>query len=61
MTDSFWRDPPWRGGKGGYRMGLRPIEPQQWLPDCITNAEQSRKQALLAEPGSGAYSPKMSW
>jgi hypothetical protein len=50
VTDSFWRDPPWRGGKGGYRMGLRPIEPGQWLPDRITDGERARKQRLLADP-----------
>ncbi len=50
MTDSFWRDPPWRGGKGGYRMALRPIEPDCWLPERITDAELARKQQLLTEP-----------
>jgi len=50
VTDSFWRDPPWRGGKGGYRMGLRPIDLRQWLPDRITDAERTRKQLLLADP-----------
>lgn len=55
MTDSFWRDPPWRGGKGGYRMGLRPIEPQRWLPDVISAAEQSRKQRLLDDPLASVF------
>jgi hypothetical protein len=47
MSEAFWRDPPWRGGKGGYRMALRPIDASQWLPDPITSAERSRKLALL--------------
>ena len=55
VTDAFWRDPPWRGGKGGYRMGLRPIAPQQWLPDRIDAAERARKQRLLADPASGVF------
>ncbi len=55
MTDAFWRDPPWRGGKGGYRMGLRPIAPQQWVPDRIDAAELARKRRLLADPTSGVF------
>jgi Haem-dependent oxidative N-demethylase, alpha subunit-like len=50
MTDAFWRDPPWRGGKGGYRMGLRPIETSRWLPDRINDVERARKLALLSDP-----------
>ena len=49
MTDAFWRDPPWRGGNGGYRMGLHPIPANSWLPDRITPAERSRKESLLAD------------
>jgi hypothetical protein len=52
VTDSFWRDPPWRGGKGGYRMGLRPIAIDRWLPDRITEAERARKRELLDDPGA---------
>jgi hypothetical protein len=51
MIDAFWRDPPWRGGKGGYRMGLRPIGINHWLPEQITPDERARKQRLLADPG----------
>jgi dimethylamine monooxygenase subunit A len=50
MTQAFWRDPPWRGGKGGYRMGLRPIDATCWLPDRITADERARKEVLLADP-----------
>jgi len=50
MTVAFWRDPPWRGGKGGYRMGLRPIAADCWLPERISPAEKARKEALLADP-----------
>ena len=55
MTDAFWRDPPWSGGKGGYRMGLHPIAPEQWLPDRISAAERTRKQQLLDDPDSGVF------
>jgi hypothetical protein len=55
VTDSFWRDPPWRGGKGGYRMGLRPIETKDWLPDRISAPDRDRKRALLSDPSSGVF------
>jgi dimethylamine monooxygenase subunit A len=55
MTDSFWRDPPWRGGKSGYRMGLRPIDRAAWLPDRIDDAESARKRGLLDDPASGVF------
>jgi hypothetical protein len=51
MTDAFWRDPPWRGGKGGYRMGLHPIPANSWLPDRISPVERSRKESLLSDTG----------
>ncbi len=55
MTDSFWRDPPWRGGKSGYRMGLRPIDRSMWLPDRISDAELARKHSLLSDAASGVF------
>ena len=55
MTDSFWRDPPWRGGKAGYRMGLQPIESSVWLPDRIDTAELARKQSLLDDRTNGVF------
>ena len=36
-------------------MGLRPIEPQRWLPERISEAERSRKQQLLDNPGSAVF------
>jgi Protein of unknown function (DUF3445) len=55
VTDSFWRDPPWRGGKGGYRMGLRPIAANDWLTERIDDSERDRKLALLRNPSSGVF------
>ena len=55
MTDPFWDDPPWRGGKGGYRMGLRPIESNEWLPERIDAAEHERKHGLLQDSSSGVF------
>ncbi len=46
--DLFWTDPPWRGGHGGYRMGLAPIADEAWLPDAISGDELARKRALLS-------------
>jgi len=36
-------------------MGLRPIEPQRWLPERISDTERSRKQQLLDDPGSAVF------
>jgi dimethylamine monooxygenase subunit A len=47
-ADSFWADPPWRDGRGGYRMGLRPIDGSEWLAEGIAPAERERKGALIA-------------
>jgi hypothetical protein len=55
VTDSFWRDPPWRGGKGGYRMALHPIEAKDWLPDRIDEDERDRKLALLGTATSSVF------
>jgi hypothetical protein len=55
VIDSFWRDPPWHGGKAGYRMGLRPIDSSAWLPDRIDHAEHARKQRLLDDTASGVF------
>jgi dimethylamine monooxygenase subunit A len=47
-TDPFWAEPPWHGGRGGYRMGLRPIDGATWLSEAIAPAERERKGALIA-------------
>ena len=36
-------------------MGLRPIEPQQWLAERIDAAERARKEQLLADPTSNVF------
>jgi Haem-dependent oxidative N-demethylase, alpha subunit-like len=51
-SDAFWRDPPWRGGKGGYRMGLHPIDAAHWLTDRVSDTERARKLALLTNPAT---------
>lgn len=48
-AETFWRDPPWRGGKTQFRMGLKEIQQEEWLPEAITAAERRRKQRLLEE------------
>jgi dimethylamine monooxygenase subunit A len=46
-VDAFWLDPPWRGARRGYRMGLKPIADGAWLPVPISSAEHARKAALI--------------
>ncbi|MEZ5557855.1 MAG: DUF3445 domain-containing protein [Pseudomonadales bacterium] len=45
----FWRDPPWRGGRTQFQLGVQPIPEAQWLAEPISPAEASRKRALLRE------------
>ncbi|MGA1676225.1 MAG: heme-dependent oxidative N-demethylase subunit alpha family protein [Pseudomonadales bacterium] len=47
MTRTFWADPPWRGGRGPFRLGLTPIAESDWLPEPVDNSERLRKQDLL--------------
>lgn len=47
--DRFWSDPPWRGGRPPFRLGLQPVAESVWLPDPICNDEYRRKSMLLAE------------
>ena len=43
----FWANPPWADGRGKYRMGLAPIELDQWLSRPIQNPLRLHKQTLL--------------
>ena len=43
----FWANPPWADGRGKYRMGLAPIELDQWLSRPIRNPLRLHKQTLL--------------
>jgi dimethylamine monooxygenase subunit A len=45
--DLFWTNSPWRGGRGGYRMGLRPVAAAEWLSEPISPSERARKAALI--------------
>jgi hypothetical protein len=45
---AFWTDPPWRGGKTPFRMGLAPIAEASWLPAKICKNEYQRKSMLLS-------------
>lgn len=50
-VDPFWRDPPWRGGRTPFRMGLAEIPEAEWLPEPIAAPERERKRALMRERG----------
>jgi hypothetical protein len=46
---AFWSNPPWRGGRTPFRLGLMPIAETAWLPDAICEKEYQRKRILLSE------------
>jgi hypothetical protein len=37
LSKSFWNDPPWGSGDRKYRLGLKPINADQWLDRKISN------------------------
>ena len=45
--ERFWRDPPWRGGRTQFRLGLSQIDEDDWLGEPIDDAERARKRRLL--------------
>jgi dimethylamine monooxygenase subunit A len=47
-TDKFWVNPPWRGGRTPFRLGLVPITEAEWLPEPICSNEYRRKLMLLS-------------
>ena len=47
--ERFFADPPWAGGHGGIRMGLKPIPASEWLTERPTAAERETKLRLLRE------------
>jgi dimethylamine monooxygenase subunit A len=53
MTSSFWADPPWRGGRAGHRMGLKPVA--DWLADAIDAPTQREKLQLLADANATVF------
>jgi len=55
MTVDFWADPPWRGGRAGHRMGLRPIAAADWLADPIDDPTRRDKLRLLADPTAKVF------
>ena len=44
----FWQNPPWQGGKPKYRLGLAPIDLQNWFPVPMTEDIAAHKSHLLA-------------
>jgi hypothetical protein len=47
MSRAFWADPPWRGGRGPFRLGLAPVAESEWLPLPASREEHARKLDLL--------------
>lgn len=46
-NSTFWNNPPWANGKGGYQMGLTPLELSDWCKQAITPEQRATKLALL--------------
>ena len=43
IDHDFWVNPPWGNGREKYRLGLKPIEKNQWFPICISDNLKTHK------------------
>ena len=43
----FWSKPPWSDGKGKYRLGLKPIQIEDWFDVSIDEELRKHKEDLL--------------
>ena len=43
----FWSKPPWSDGKGKYRLGLKPIQIEDWFDVSIDEELRKHKENLL--------------
>ena len=48
IDHDFWVNPPWGNGREKYRLGLKPIEKNQWFPICISDNLKTHKKNLFA-------------
>ena len=48
IDHDFWVNPPWGNGREKYRLGLKPIEMNQWFPICISDNLKTHKKNNLA-------------
>ena len=46
-AEAFWTDPPWRGGRTPFRLGLMTVADEAWLPEEICDSEYQRKVMYL--------------
>lgn len=46
-SETFWRDPPWRGGTAKHRLGLHPVHAASWLSPA-DDASRAHKESILA-------------
>jgi len=46
-SKSFWNDPPWGSGDRKYRLGLKPVNADQWLDRKISNDLFKHKKNLF--------------
>ena len=47
LNKSFWNDPPWGSGDRKYRLGLKPVNADQWLDREISNDLFKHKKNLF--------------
>ena len=47
LSKSFWNDPPWGSGDRKYRLGLKPVNADQWLDRKISNDLFKHKKNLF--------------
>ncbi len=46
VNEQFWRDPPWRGVGGKHRLGLRPVDPDDWFVTPRASVLARKRQLL---------------
>jgi len=47
INNKFWTDPPWGDGHKKYRLGLAPIDKEDWFESDISSDLKEHKRRLL--------------
>ena len=47
INNKFWTDPPWGDGHKKYRLGLTPIDKEDWFETDISSDLKEHKRRLL--------------
>ncbi len=46
LNEAFWRAPPWQGGGAKHRLGLRPVDLQDWFEPLSDELERHKLNVL---------------